>query len=366
MSGLRDEVQHLKAVDQHAHPVLKAESELPFAAAFTEATDPSIWERDTPHGLFYRRSVKQVAKLYRCAARDVDLLTVRKRLDLTARTALCLQESHLKTLLLDDGMMADDSMSLDWHRQFVPVKRLLRIEQLVESLLAAHESFEEFDQAFTERLQNLTKEEVGLKSIAAYRGGLDVPDATRSKAAKEFARARGKAGVYASPFYSYVFHHAMEIAHESGVPVQFHTGFGDPDLALEKANPLLLRPVIERYSFPVVLLHAGYPFTRETGFLSSVYSNVWVDFGLALPFLSVAGMRSCLRQLVELTPLNKLLYSSDASLIPELYYLGSINGRAILADVLEECVKEGDLDAGEASEAARWILAENAERLYSL
>ena len=154
MSGLRDEVQHLKAVDQHAHPVLKAESELPFAAAFTEATDPSIWERDTPHGLFYRRSVKQLAKLYRCAARDVDLLTVRKRLDLTARTALCLQESHLKTLLLDDGMMADDSMSLDWHRQFVPVKRLLRIEQLVESLLAAHESFEEFDQAFTERLQN--------------------------------------------------------------------------------------------------------------------------------------------------------------------------------------------------------------------
>jgi hypothetical protein len=53
-------------------------------------------------------------------------------------------------------------------------------------------------------------------------------------------------------------------------------------------------------------------------------------------------------------------------LIPELYYLGSINGRAILADVLEECVKDGDLDAGEASEAARWILAENAERLYSL
>ena len=35
-------------------------------------------------------------------------------------------------------------------------------------------------------------------------------------------------------------------------------------------------------------------------------------------------------------------------------------------DVLEECVKEGDLDAGEAIEAARWILAENAERLYSL
>lgn len=366
MPTLREEILQLKAVDQHAHPVLKAESELPFAAAFTEATDPVSWERDTPHGLFYRRSIRQLAKLYRCAARDVEVLAVRKRVDLTARTALCLQESNLKALLLDDGLMPDDIMPLDWHGQFLPVRRLLRIEQLVEGLLATHESFEEFDSAFTERLQNLTKEEVGLKTIAAYRGGLDVPDATRAKAAKEFARARGKAGVYASSFYSYVFHHALEIAHEKNVPVQFHTGFGDPDLALEKSNPLLLRPVIERYSFPVVLLHAGYPYAREAGFLSSVYSNVWVDFGLALPFLSVSGMRNCLRQLLELTPLNKLLYSSDASLIPELYYLGSINSRAVLADVLEECVKDGDLEASEASEAARWIMAENSERLYSL
>ncbi|MFB8789757.1 MAG: amidohydrolase family protein [Potamolinea sp.] len=118
---------------------------------------------------------------------------------------------------------------------------------------------------------------------------------------------------------------ALEIAAKYKMPVQFHTGFGDPDLDLRLGNPVYLRPLLEEKRFrnaPIVLLHASYPYTQEAGYLASVYPQVYLDFGLAVPFLSVAGMRSTVQQLLELAPTSKLMYSSDAHNIPELYYLG--------------------------------------------
>ena len=364
--SLSEVVNAVRAVDQHAHNVLRQDCELPFEAAFTEATDHNVWRRDTPHGLFFRRSVRQLAVLYDCAPSLADVLAARQALSLKNRTALCVERSNLRCMLLDDGLMPGQIMSWDWHQQFVPVKRLLRIEALAEKVMQDENCFESFEHVFCAELQAARTQQVGFKSIAAYRGGLDVPVSDREAARDDYGRARKAGAVGSSPFYSYLFHRALEIAHDSSLPVQFHTGFGDPDLALELSNPLLLRPLIERYKCPFVVLHAGYPFTREAGFLGSVYAHVWVDFGLALPFLSVSGMRNCLRQLLELIPLNKLLYSSDASLIPELYYLGSLNARRVLSDVLRECVVDGDLGPDEAVEAAHWILAENAVRLYGL
>src|SRR5207244_3599452 len=65
---------------------------------------------------------------------------------------------------------------------------------------------------------------------------------------------------------------ALEVAAVRRWPVQLHTGFGDPDLDLRQANPLLLRPLLEDFHFrevPLVLLHAAYPYTREAGYLAS-------------------------------------------------------------------------------------------------
>lgn len=360
-----EEILEIDAVDQHAHNVRKAEYELPFIAAFTEATDEAVWRQDAPHGLFFRRSLKQLAEVYECEANLDSVLEARNSLDLTGRTRLMIEHARLRTLLLDDGLAPGEVMPWQWHQQFVEVKRFQRIEHLAETLFEQCETFSEFDKEYTTRLESCGSEVVGFKCIAAYRGGLDVPLPAACEAEADFARAKSSK-VSRSPFYSYLVHRALEIAADKSLPVQFHTGFGDPDLALEQSNPLLLRPLIERYSCPFVLLHAGYPYVRETGFLASVYRNAWADFGLALPFVSVAGMRRVLSELVELTPLNKLLYSSDASLIPELYFLGSLNSRYTLAHVLGECVTLGDLDPVEAAESARWILRDNAVSLYGI
>src|SRR5687768_13216425 len=76
-------------------------------------------------------------------------------------------------------------------------------------------------------------------------------------------------------------------------------GFGDNDLDLLLANPLHLRPLIEKFpDVKIVLLHSSYPYTREAGYLVSVYNNVYVDFGLVFPQLSPAGQLNNLKQLV--------------------------------------------------------------------
>ena len=169
---------------------------------------------------------------------------------------------------------------------------------------------------------------VALKTIAAYRGGLD--------------RVSGDVV------------EALEANEASGdaLPVQVHCGFGDADLHLWRADPSYLKPLIERFrETPFVLLHC-YPFVREAGWLAHVYGNVWFDLSLTIPHVSRPAV--ALEEALELAPLSKLLYASDAARTPELYLLAATWWRDALATVLSD---EAD---------ARLVLRENALALYRL
>jgi uncharacterized protein len=160
---------------------------------------------------------------------------------------------------------------------------------------------------------------------------------------------------------------ALLIAAKYRLPVQLHTGYGDPDLDLRLANPVYLRSLLESPQYrkaPIVLLHASYPYMQQAGYLASVYPQVYLDFGLAVPFLSVSGMREAIRQLLELAPTSKLMYSSDAHSIPELYYLAAKWGRQLLGEVLEQAIRDSDITANEAEAIATAVLRENALSLY--
>jgi predicted TIM-barrel fold metal-dependent hydrolase len=141
--------------------------------------------------------------------------------------------------------------------------------------------------------------------------------------------------------------------------VQVHCGFGDADLFLPRADPTLLGPLIERYATtPFVLLHC-YPFVRQAGWLAHVYGNVFLDVSLTIPHVWRAA--EMVREALELAPASKLLYASDASRTPELYFLAARGWRAALAEVLGEA-----LDPAAAEAAARRVLRENAMGLYGL
>jgi predicted TIM-barrel fold metal-dependent hydrolase len=177
-----------------------------------------------------------------------------------------------------------------------------------------------------------------LKTIAAYRGGLDLSR----------LGADVRDGLLA----------ALEANAADPLPVQVHCGFGDADLSLPLARPGLLKPLIERFATtPFVLLHC-YPFVREAGWLAHVYGNVFFDLSLTIPH--VARPATALREALELAPVSKLLYASDAARTPELYYLAAAWWRDALAEVLPE------LSGDDAEADARAILCDNARALYGL
>ena len=174
-----------------------------------------------------------------------------------------------------------------------------------------------------------------LKTIAAYRGGLDVV-ADTVLAALEANEATG-----------------------APLPVQVHSGFGDSDLFLPRADPGYLKPLVERFGdTPFVLLHC-YPFVREAGWLAHVYGNVFLDLSLTIPYVSRPA--EAVREALELAPYSKLLYASDAARTPELYFLAATWWREALAAVLPEALEPAD-----AERAARAILRDNALALYGL
>jgi predicted TIM-barrel fold metal-dependent hydrolase len=193
---------------------------------------------------------------------------------------------------------------------------------------------------------------VALKTIAAYRGGLDL-DALPPPGRTD--RLEG------TPLRA-VLLAALEANESTGdpLPVQVHTGFGDSDLLLPAARPGLLKPLIERFrATTFVLLHC-YPFVREAGWLAHVYANVYFDLSLTIPH--VARPAEALYEALELAPASKLLYASDASRAPELYLLAARWWREALAEVLPTLLPRDD----DAAEAARLILRENAQAVYRL
>jgi predicted TIM-barrel fold metal-dependent hydrolase len=362
----------LPVIDQHAHNVLRAEPDdaAVFLRSFSEAHDDRAVEH-ARNTLFYRRSLRDIGELLGCAAEEAAILARRKELGVEALTRRSLAAANLEALLLDDGFLPDAILPTAWHAGFVLVRRLLRIETLAEGLLRSCDDFDDFEDRFRAQIESTPDDVAGFKSIACYRSGLAIHITGRDAARHAFAEVKlaERIRLTSKPLIDYLLVATLEVAARRGTPVQLHTGFGDPDLDLRAGNPLHLREVLEHPSTreaPLVLLHAGYPFVREAGYLASVYPHVHVDFGLAVPFLSVAGMRGVVAGLLELAPWSKVLYSSDAHFLPEMFYLGARCARMVLGECLEAAIRDGDLTAGEAETAARAILADNARSLYRL
>ena len=114
-----------------------------------------------------------------------------------------------------------------------------------------------------------------------------------------------------------------------------------------------------------MLLHASYPYVRELGYLAATYPNVWMDVGLAIPFITFE-IPNLWRQALSLTPTSKIMFSTDAFSIPEIYWLAARWGRWGLAQVLQELVDLGVYTEEEAYAAAWQILADNAAGVYGV
>jgi hypothetical protein len=346
-------LEAVRLVDQHAHGILRAQPTTldEFRGLFSESRDP----RQRPHvatGVAYRRAIRELAALFDVEPTEDAVYAYRLEADPADYAALLLRATGTETLLVDDGFPAPgEGTSWDELGELAAcdARPVLRIERVAEE---AGEGSVEAVRA--EVASARARGFAGLKTIAAYRGGLDFSVLEQPSNTLLLSRIEGTA-------MAEVVVAALEANEATGdpLPVQVHTGFGDSDLYLPRANPAYLKPLIERFrETPFVLLHC-YPYVREAGWLAHVYGNVFFDLSLTIPH--VASPEEAVREALELAPVSKLLYASDAARTPELYYLAARWWRAALATVLPEL-----LSAGDAEEAARMILRDNARALYGL
>jgi predicted TIM-barrel fold metal-dependent hydrolase len=96
-----------------------------------------------------------------------------------------------------------------------------------------------------------------------------------------------------------------------------------------------------------------------------MFPNVYADMGETILF-AAGEATEIYRELLGLAPASKLLFSTDASLVPELYWIGARVGRRALARVLDEHVADGALDERTALDWAERILWRNSEDVYAL
>jgi uncharacterized protein len=73
-----------------------------------------------------------------------------------------------------------------------------------------------------------------------------------------------------------------------------------------------------------------------------------------------------LAEALEMAPLRKFLFSSDAFGLPELYYLGTLLFRQALSRFLQARLVVDDMSYADAERVTRLIATDNARRAYRL
>ncbi|KAK3307970.1 uncharacterized protein B0T15DRAFT_549879 [Chaetomium strumarium] len=389
-------------IDHHAHPLLKPEalSKHPLLSITTEANGDAIHSATT--SLPHLRAVRQLASALSCGFtwESVVAAIEEKRLSCPEDwTAECL--SGIETILIDDGLDSqDDANPYAWHDDYTRsrCKRIVRIEKVAADLIhrigkarqgadftieVLDEAWEEFKRDFkTVMLTALDDPDVvGFKSVICYRTGLDIVSADGfaglSEGSEVFQNiiktyeSSGFERVQAKGLNDWLVHYTAQLIRDNPTgqkkPIQFHTGLGDNDLTLLKSSPSHLQDFIRTYeTVPIVLLHAGYPFTREIGYLASVYGNVYADIGEVFPCVSQDGQERILREILELCPWSKILWSTDGHWFPETYLLALKQMREVFETVLCDYVRKGHMGWRAAIDLVRDVLFRNANKLYHL
>jgi predicted TIM-barrel fold metal-dependent hydrolase len=206
------------------------------------------------------------------------------------------------------------------------------------------------------------------KTITAYRTGLDMRPVDRSEAAEAWVHHRQYGDASEKVIRDYLFVVASHKARQHRIPFQVHTGHTSHVNVWPQANPILLTPILNSGAVDgttLVLVHGGYPFCTEAGYLTSVYPDIYVDLSLIIPWASV-GITSRILQILEAAPTAKVMYGSDGISVPELHWIGSIVTRRAFGIALDQLIAAQFVTNSEAEEIAHDVFHRTARRVYRL
>lgn len=369
-------------IDHHVHGVVTADlDQAGFENLISEASGPpapGTTPFDSQLGFLIRRWCAPVLDLEPHAPAE-EYLRRRAELGTAEVNRRLLTASQVTEWLIDTGFRTDQITTPEQMAQASSAlaRHVVRLEAVAERVARAGTTAADWAPAFAAELgaETAATGAVGYKSIVAYRFGFDFDPSRPASADVTAAAGRLLRALETDPPDApavriedpVLLRHLIWTAIDVGKPVQFHVGFGDTDVRLHRSDPSLLTDFLiatEPIGTPVMLLHC-YPHQRAAGYLSHVFSHVYMDLGAILNYVG-ARSAAVLAEALELTPFGKMLYSSDAFGLPELHYLGAIGFRRDLARVTGQFVADGDWAAADAERVAELIGSANAARVYRL
>ena len=375
MTEIREALDNTTLVDHHCHGLMRSDlSRAEFELLATESDWPEPAGQtifDSPFGITVRAEVSPLLGLERHASAE-EYWQARSALGQQALGELLMPKTGIGTLIIDSGFRSTNILGLEEMSEVSGASsyEIVRLESVAESIVR-NSTAATFNDVFRAELTSRAATAIGFKSIIAYRFGLDFnpdkpTDQEVAQAAGEWLdeiERTGKVRISPPVLLRFILWTAVGF----GKPIQFHIGYGDSDINLHRCDPTQMTEFIRRTvdtGVQITLLHC-YPFIREAGFLAQVYPHVWLDTGAILNYTGPSSVR-LVRDSLELSPLSKVLFSSDAFGLPELYYCGTLVWRRATADVLEQWLERDFIGQRDALRYVDMMARTNALRCYDL
>jgi predicted TIM-barrel fold metal-dependent hydrolase len=402
--SLAAEIQGIRAIDNHAHPVRYTAAGEPADRGFDALPVDSMEPQSDPVNL--RPSAPAIAEAS-LALFGRDFKNAKQRLIDQRRgdyPAWVLDQMGVDIMLANRVSMGPSIQSPRF--RWVPYADAL-LFPLDNSALAAQNPDRKAFFALEDQLRGKYLGDAGLQSLpagfdeylsrvvtatlekqkqggavaekfeAAYLRTLGFDRVDRAAAERiyrQFAAKGVPSAAEYKPLQDYLFRHIALECGRLGLAVHIHTMAGSGGyFDVAGANPLLLEPLFddsELRKTRFVMLHGGWPFIGEiTALLTK--PNAYLDFSQQDLDRTPAALAATIRGWLEYVP-EKVLFASDAyPYFPEMGWeesgwIATRTARQALGIALTGMMRDGEITRARASELARMVLRENAKALYGL
>ncbi|MBV9711579.1 MAG: hypothetical protein JO011_11800, partial [Ktedonobacteraceae bacterium] len=207
----------IPVVDNHCHPVLLQQhmDTLQFRGYFSEATHSSFALKHVPNTVYYLWLLRQLANIYGAGRAEDAIIAVRNSQSSDSLLRSLIQAANIDTLILDVAHPSPEECYAPEQISSIAqchTAKLLRLEVLMQDLIVEYDDFDEV----VERLSNEVEQSrqhgyCALKSIVAYRTGLNIAEWTKDEVIASFREARTevvdkKLRIVHKPLLDYLLH----------------------------------------------------------------------------------------------------------------------------------------------------------------
>ena len=329
------------------------------------------------HSVAFKEFVMGMSAFLSCAPSADEIIRARaeRMKDFKGYVKALAEDAGIKVLVVDNGLQTMSYVDEFAASYPAAIRKTFRFETLIRDLLNTERSFDALVSAYDRGVEDAVWVHgcVSFKSVIAYRTGLNIQKVSEGEASRDFDSRADRItwfGPHVKKLRDFLLRRAIIRTVDLEVPVLIHTGIGDTDIVAPECSPILLASLLqdeEVLPARVVLIHGGWPYTYEAGWLANVMPNVYLELSADQPpFMRPSMTPQRYGDLLKMVPIPKLVYGSDGQDTPEPHWYYAKYAKRAMAGALDGLVEEGIYTVDEAQKEGENIFYNNGIALFGL